>query len=241
MTTPSARFFFVHVMKTAGSTFRRHIHANFDPDQVYPCRQYDGDLSFANVNLEYLVGLSAERHAAIKAYAGHFPFMAVDTVPGPFVTITILRDPIERTISLLKQCQRYNARYRDRSLEQIYEDPFLFPCLIKNHQTKLFALDTADRPRSYMDLLDIDAARMAAAKANLARVDVLGLQEHFGTLLAHMQERFGWRITVQSNRRVSKPFTVSRAFRARIAHDNAADLEFFEYARELYHDRRRVA
>ena len=37
------RFFFVHVMKTGGTTFRRHVDANFPgPGAVYPDRVLEG-------------------------------------------------------------------------------------------------------------------------------------------------------------------------------------------------------
>ena len=127
-------------MKTAGATFRHHIRANFASAEVYPDKRFDPDLTVANVRLDYLTSLPASRRAAIRAYTGHFPFVATDLLGGPLLTMTILRDPVDRTISFLKHCKRYNQHHHDLRLEAIYEDPFVFRCLIQNHQAKLFAL-----------------------------------------------------------------------------------------------------
>src|SRR4051794_11955660 len=44
---PHPRYFFIHVMKTAGRTLMRHFRGNFDLDQMYPYGKldvrYEGD------------------------------------------------------------------------------------------------------------------------------------------------------------------------------------------------------
>jgi hypothetical protein len=241
MGSTSRPFFFVHVMKTAGATFRHHIRANFASAEVYPDKRFDPDLTVANVRLDYLTSLPASRRAAIRAYTGHFPFVATDLLGGPLLTMTILRDPVDRTISFLKHCKRYNQHHHDLRLEAIYEDPFVFRCLIQNHQAKLFALGMDDRPRSYMHVIDVDDDRLTTAKTNLQRIDVLALHEQFDALMVHMRDRFGWQIRRVPNRHVSEPVAVARSFRRRIADDNAADVAFYDYARQLYGERQRGA
>lgn len=57
-------------------------------------------------------------------FAGHFPFVAVDLLGGDLTTITVLRDPVERTISFLRQRKRNNPVHKAHRLEQMYEHPF---------------------------------------------------------------------------------------------------------------------
>jgi hypothetical protein len=154
------------------------------------------------------------------------------------VTLTILRDPIERTISYHKHCKRYHDQHRTLSLEEIYEDPFTFPALIRNHQAKLFAMTPDDEPESYLDVIEIDDRRLEVAKANLERVDVLGLQEHFPELLEEMTHRYGWRFGHVDDHHVSEESKIPDSFRRRIADDNAADLAFYEHARQVWERRR---
>ena len=235
------RFFFLHVMKTGGGSLRQHILANFERDQVYPWRRLDGDLLEANCSLEHLANLPVSRRARIRVFTGHFPFVAVDLLGGDLTTITILRDPVERTISFLRQRKRNNPVHQAHRLEQMYEHPFLFRCFIENHQTKLFALTSQDNPKSYLHVLDVDARRLEIAKRNIESVDVVGIQDRFDELLSELEQRFGWSCAAVLSRNVDPGPSpeVPAAFRRRIAEDNAADMEFFEHARRVCEQRRR--
>jgi hypothetical protein len=236
--TPDLRFFFIHVMKTGGATFTSHITANFERDEVYPHKRLDPDIHAARARIDYLTGLSPERRARIRIYKGHFPFMATQLLGLELVTLTILRDPIERTISYLKHCKRYNEQHRSLPLEEIYEDSFLFLTMIRNHQAKLFALTPEDEPRSQLHVIEVDDRRLEVAKANLERVDVVGLQERFPEFLEELAHRYGWRFGTMRDRHVGGASAISPSFRRRIAEDNAADLAFYEHARRLWEKRR---
>jgi len=233
------RFFFLHVMKTGGWTLREQILANFEREQVYPWERLDADMLTANINLEYLTSLPASRSARIRVFTGHFPFVAVEMLGGDLSTITILRDPVERTLSYLRQWKQIHTEHKAHSLEEIYEDPFLFPALIRDHQAKLFALTVEDRPESYMHVLDVDASRLEIAKRNLERVDVIGTQDRFDELLSELEQRFGWRRVPMRKWNAGREAQgdAPASFRRRIAEDNSADLEFFEHAVRLCEQR----
>jgi Sulfotransferase family len=234
------KFFFIHVMKTAGWTLRKHIMANFEEDEFYPCERFEPDMVKANVMLECLTGLPASRRDRIRAYAGHFPFVAVELLGEKVTTITILRDPVERTLSFLRQRKRIHHHDDGVSLEEIYEDPFLFPALIWNHQAKLFALSVDDQPESYMHSLEIDTNRLELAKRNLESVDVVGTQDRFDELLSELEHRFDWRRgpveRVNESPKAQGPAPAS--LRRRIADENQADMEFYEHAVRLSERRR---
>jgi hypothetical protein len=232
-------FFFVHVMKTGGATLRKHIYLNHETGAVFPVPKVD-DMDRTWL-LEYLLSLSPERRAAFRGYMGHYPYVASQLVDTDPVTFTLLRDPVERTISYLKHCKRYHEQHRDLSLEAIYDDHFEFAIFVENHQTKIFSMTAADHVESYMDVIEIDDRRLELAKANLEHVDVLGIQERYGDFVDELRERFGWRFDRAGNRRVSREnWDVAPAFRKRIADDNAADVELYEYARRLLERRRRA-
>jgi hypothetical protein len=239
--TSDQRFLFLHVMKTAGGTLRRQIEANFEREQVYPCEGVDKDMLAANTSLEYLTGLSASRRARIRVFTGHFPFMAVELLGADLTTITILRDPVERTLSYLRQRKRNDDVRHALSLEEIYEDPALFPSLIRDHQSKLFSLTVSDEPLSFGHVMDVDASRVELAKRNLERVDVIGIQDRFDELLDELEQRFGWRRVPVPRQNVDSGArqAVPASFRRRIAEDNRSDMEFFEHAVRLYERRRR--
>jgi hypothetical protein len=224
-------------MKTGGATLRQHMYANFQPGEVYPVPKLD-DMDRAWL-VDYLLGLPAERHAAIRVYTGHFPFVVSQLLGIGLVTLTVLRDPVARTISYLKHCKRYHEQHRDLSLDEIYRDEFHFRCFIHNHQAKIFSMTTNDRLESYMDVIDVDDRRLEIAKANLETVDVVGIHERYDEFVDAVRTRFGWRFDRIPNRRVGREqWEVTPGLRQLIADDNAADVAFYEHARRLYEQRR---
>lgn len=235
MSDANDRFFFVHVMKTGGATFRRHIEDNFpSPGAVYPDPELDGNLQEANILIDRLLQLPSERHDQIRAYTGHFPFVVPRIIDPRLITLTLLRDPVARTISYLQHCKRYHPRHRDLALEEIYEDGFLFPSLIRDHQVKLFAMTPEDRLESYMDIIEIDDARLRIAESNLERADVVGVHERYDDFLADVQRRFDWQIRERTSWRVSdEDWDVGDSFRQRIAADSPHDVAFYAFARDL--------
>jgi hypothetical protein len=229
-------------MKTGGASFRRWVEANLGAEHVYPNPEVDRDLLTANLSVTYLTGLPRDRVARIQAYTGHFPFAATQMLPGPLVTLTVLRDPVERTVSYLKHCRTYQAQHRGLPLEEIYEDPWYFPTMILNHQAKVFAFSPDDRPEQVGDVLDIDDARLAQAKANLTSVDVIGLHHRYDEFLAEVGARFGWPVeTSRARWHVSEDVDVSSSLRRRITDDLGPDIEFYEHARALHRNRTRTA
>lgn len=251
---------FVHVMKTGGTTLFRHLREHYAPEEIYPSRQLDiqteagsrvdPSVHLLHLSMPYLAALPDERRRRIRAYVGHFPYVAREILGGGLVTVTILRDPVERALSLLRQRKRGVPWAQDRSrssrsesatLEEIYARPFVYEMLIHNHQTKVFSMQRSDQPETYMDVIDVDGARLALAKANLANVDVLGVTEQYDHFLEDVEHRFGWQVKRQARSNVTPVhhrYPVSDALRRQIAADNAIDIELYEYAKDLVAMRR---
>jgi hypothetical protein len=233
-------FLFVHVMKTAGTTFARQLHQQFPAESIYPCRGLDYTEAIdveAYINIPRLLAISPERRAQVRVYTGHFPFMVRDLLDPGLVTLTVLREPIDRTVSVLKQFKRREARFRDASLEQIYDDRPIFRFFVENHQTKVFSLAPEDNEVAINCGLTIDDARYARARENLARVDVVGLTDAYDAFIASVRARFGWwehGVDLGERANVStEDWDVAPEFRERIAADNAYDLRLYEDAKGL--------
>ena len=230
------RFFFVHIMKTGGTTFLHQLFRNFAPDEVYPNNALDcpKDRLWQHLQVAYLLGLSEERRRRIRAYTGHFPYVVCELLDLDLVTLTVLRDPIDRTVSLLHQLRRDAPRHKDAALEDIYEDEVVFPRLIQNHQTKIFSITASDGVKTFRDEVEIDADRLLLAKRNLAQVDVIGVTEQYDEFLDQLEHRFGWRFDrdLRANETAGAP-DATPALRRRIADDNQLDLDLYDYARDL--------
>jgi hypothetical protein len=239
-------FFFIHVMKTAGTTFVRQLQQQFPAEAIYPTRGIDWtsptDVD-AYINIPRLLSISDDRRAQVQIYTGHFPFMVCDLIDPEPVALTVLREPVERTISVLKQFKRREARFRDWSLESIYEDRPIFRFFVENHQTKVFSLAPEDNEVAINCGLTVDDARFARARENLARVDVIGVTESYDAFVAEVRARYGWwpgGVDGDVRANVStEDWDVEPAFRERIAADNAYDVELYEYAKALASKRSR--
>ena len=275
------RFFFVHMMKTGGTSFAFQLRKHFQPREVYPSVGFDlrDETDVAGyVSISRLLRLSPERRADVRVYTGHFPFVASDLLDLDLVNLTLLRDPVDRTISLLKHFKRVSKLYNSKPLEEIYDDPFVFAHFIENHQTRLFSVTAEDKPEVFgstmsywttasllglgkasfdaeaQDGIDreraiaaaepstVDAPRFEVAKAQLARIDVIGFSEQYDEFIDELRRRFGWwpsGIDTKGKANLSREaWEASAALRRRIAADNAFDVQLYEYARQLV-DRRR--
>jgi hypothetical protein len=227
---------FLHVMRTGGFAFLQQIRSNFAPDEVYPDRALDvpDDDVLMHVELSHIRALPEARKRRIRVYAGHFPYVVHELFTSRPIMLTVLRDPVERTVSLLRVYKDRKPQYRDASLEEIYEDPGVYRPLIENHQTKIFSMTSADAPLSYRDVIEIDDARLALAKDNLARVDVVGLYEQYDEFLRTVRARFGWRADTHIRANAAEgEYELPVELRKRIARDNAIDRELYEYACRL--------
>lgn len=255
-------------MKTAGTTLAIHLQMQFHGPEVYPCAGLDRDgfndeALYVYTSVRHLLALPPERRAEIKLYSGHFPYVASQLIEEDALTLTLLRDPIDRTISALKHFKRLHERYRDLSLEQIYDDEFIFSVFVENHQTRIFAVTPEDSPDAFSSSLSFESAlvglrtdpdsksaagasgsgvvlddnRLAIAKANLAATDVVGLTSGYPEFIEELRARFGWWSegldTVGRANVSSEPWDVPAGLRERIAADNAYDIEFYRYAEEL--------
>ena len=237
--TESRRFFFVHVQKTAGTALWRRLKQSFDARALYPGPD-DGRPPESVLVVEHLVGRWRARGSEIQVVTGHFPLCTVELLGAPFTTLTVLRDPVERTLSALRHYREKTPADADRTLDEIYGDPLRFE-LVHNHMVKMFSLSVEEMTAGALTPVEFTPERLARAKDGLASVDVIGLQSCFEEFCQELTDRFGWRLgkPLMANR--TRPVDVSDAFRARIAADNAADIALYEFAVDVHRHRREQA
>ncbi len=247
------RFFFAHVHKAAGTSLVVRMKHQFRPEQVYPDRTDEAPLPSGSGDdegrfpratptlvVDHLLERYRARRSEIVVVSGHFPLRTTELLGDEFTTLTVLRDPVERTLSSLRHYRQRSPNEKDQPLEALYEDPMRFHGLIHNHMVKMFSLSPEEILAGGGVLNHVDPftrERLDEAKARLASVDVLGLQDHYEDFCRELTERFGWQLgpTVRAN--TTKPVAVDPVFRRRIAADNALDVELYEHARALWESR----
>jgi hypothetical protein len=235
------RFFYVHVQKAAGTEVRERLKRQFAPNELYPDAT-DGDL-FAvapQVSVAQLLARWAARREEIRVITGHFPYATAELLDADFARLSVLREPVDRVLSHLRHHRRLVPETRDRSLEELYDD-VLRPEFFHNHMVKVFSL-TADEVAesaaldrwAVLKVIDFTPDRLTRAKANVERLDVLGLQDHLEEFCAELTARFGWQLGAPLHANRTEYEDVPRALRDRIAADNALDAELWAHAREVW-------
>ncbi|HZQ64010.1 MAG TPA: hypothetical protein VFA66_02130 [Gaiellaceae bacterium] len=227
----------IHIPKTAGSAFRRLI------SRRYPGRFRNAPNTFTHpqVAAERLREMMQAEPPPL-ALGGHIVFGLRDVLPSEAAYMTILRDPVERTLShygylvaprdpverphgLLARDTPYNP---DLTLAEALADPRYLP---DNLQTRMLVAH-----RSPFEPLPPDA--LEQAKEHLrSRFAFVGVTERLDELSALLTVALGWRSRLPRRTRVgeARPRRTSLEPEAIAAVEaqNALDLELYRLAVEL--------
>lgn len=158
---------FVHIPKTAGTSFRTAAESSFGTTKVL--RDYGPESEATSRSVMQEVYETNDKNGVMRAFesdqavllAGHFPVQKYGRLIGLQNTVTIFRDPVEQVIS----------HYRHAVVHHGYEDSLLAFAErkgIRNIQTRfLFNLDPA-------------------------LIGIVGLTESYRDSLALINERWNW-------------------------------------------------
>jgi hypothetical protein len=197
------RYFFVHIMRTGGGALRRRLINHFGDAAVYPTKGLDGtDPTKLYLSIDYLRERLEARGDQIRVITGHFPLRAAELIDGRLTTLTLLREPVERTLSRLRRIARR------KPLEEGYDDLRLE----RNHMTKVLSLTPAEMSASMFTGMELNRDHLERAKEALAGIDAVGLQEDFEEFCDRLAARFGWHLGEPETRNVSTPVEVPGSF-----------------------------
>jgi len=114
------RWFFVHMHKTAGTTLYYRLRDAFPGGAVYPTRDEQRAWK-ASLDVEVLLRQFVARQHELRIVTGHFPLCTTELLGVPFSTITVLREPVERTLSALRDMHRVVRAGRVFDPEALFE------------------------------------------------------------------------------------------------------------------------
>ena len=237
------RWLFLHVMKTAGTSFRAMIEETLGA-AVYPTDSeikaqpngwyFGADELFRRID-DGRLDLGARR-----VFCGHYPARLVEALPariaGRWRTVTFLRDPVARTLSRISQSNKYRPgipglrRFRPVRISRALDDPAFVESQVRDYQTKVFAMEPAGDVNAPWR---VDAGSFRQAKAALAAADVVGLTERFEASIRLFEAASGITVAATAPRRnKSRGYSATEEEVARIRALVPWDIELYELARE---------
>ena len=236
--TDQRRFFFLHMQKTGGTSLFLRLPRVFGAAGVYP-NDTDGDpVTVApQLSIDVLLQRWAVRRDQIGIVAGHFPLCTTELLGEEFRVLTVLREPVERTLSYLRHHRQTTPADRDTPLEAIYEDDFRFHGMIHDHMVKMLAMTTEEMTAGLLTRLDCTEAHLVRAQERLEGIEVVGLLERFDEFWDDLERQLGWDLNEVAHANRSAPVDAPASLRRRIAEDNALDVALYEHARALVLDR----
>jgi hypothetical protein len=215
---------FLHIPKTGGSTLHRIVDRQYPADAIYSIGLPVPE------RVEVFKVLPQADRARIRLLRGHMEFGLHEWLPRPSVYVTVLRDPVERTLSHYSR-----ARSRGRT-EGLGLAEFLDAGLridLDNGQTRWLS------GTPYVAPGEVTPDMLAAAKANLETFAAVGIQESFEESLVLIARALGWRkslayrsanLTPGRSRVEDLPASDLEALRR----SNRLDEELYAFARERF-------
>lgn len=231
-----SRWLFIHIMKTAGTSFRTMLEDHLG-GAVYPAKEELDQLQdgFYLRPPEFVEQLADGRLdlADRRVVCGHYSAAFVELLPGAWRTATVLREPVSRTLSMIShhhRRRRHKFDFRSRlPVAEYLDDRDFVECNILNYQTKIFAAgptDNVNRPYS------VDAAAFERAKERLDATDFVGLTEEFGESVRMFERMSGMALGSEVLHTGKSPrYSASDADIARIHDLVGYDIELYERAR----------
>ena len=229
------RLRFLHIPKTAGTTFTNILH------RQYPAkRRFELSANLAK-NQERFAALTEDERSHMALFTGHAPIISGLDEADSATIITFLRNPVSRVQSF---CQHVFAGKSPHMLQRFPPENFSLDEFLNsgghelsNVQTKmLINTGNCSSPQLLNQMSPTDARDLALDNL-LNKVAHFGLQEYFDESLIIFSSALNWKTPVYFTRNTKKSahkLEFEQRHLDKIAELNAIDLEVFTHAKETF-------
>jgi hypothetical protein len=184
--------FFCHIPKTAGTSVRRALEEAFTPHMIMPdafmIARNEGRYPPISI---FKDGLSLQP-GAVRLLRGHYPFAARRLLEDP-LTITVLRDPVQRSISELRHLVSIGILDRIEIVRSLEAN--VLPAM-SNAQVQFLSAGPDeefhwDAPCDANTRFEPGEAELEIALQALEAIDILGLVEDMAGFSARLTQTIG--------------------------------------------------
>jgi hypothetical protein len=228
----SETLLFCHIPKTAGTSFRTVVEAEYWRHQRFFV--YGNEFELGRPPDPGFLARFERRRRFVQIVYGHFEFGIHEVLEVPPCYATILREPISRVVSFYYHIARdpawgpLHARIKEGvSLRQFVEQRLNQQA--QNYMTRMLA------GVPFAPSLRYDTALLDRAKANIEQYFcAVGTVDTMGDVVQALGERFGWRqhaiptLNVMQQPRED----LDRQTRESIAEQNRLDIELYRWVIE---------
>ena len=215
--------FFIHVPKTAGTTMLRIIEDRYPPGSVESLYLAPPDEAKARI---------AKIGPQTRIVAGHVDYSYSRNFPGPFRAFAMLREPVDRAISLFYFVKREASH---PSHQAVLEGAITIEEMSREQGGMQARFIAGYSPTEPVD----DDTLLAQAKQHLVeKLAVFGLTERFDETLLLLTKALGWTLRGYARKNVAKERPSKDAtdpvLLAAIRDASAVDVALYEFARDFF-------
>jgi hypothetical protein len=253
--------FYVHVMKTGGTSLGESLRSRFAPADAYPQLESD-HAPVAEKTFPYLLlDLDEEARRRTRLFSVHHPAWVAFEIAPTAQKITVIREPISRTVSHLRQLA--NGPHAPDDMNEIYDNPG-WRSRLANYQTQLFAntKERHDAAKAATAISDEAAAKILTEELHLAlshvwgtaiehpfdvttddlaraietleRFDVVGVTEKLDDMVERLSIHMALELPPLDHQNTTgQRLAVSDGLMERIEADNPFDLQLYAHAQTL--------
>lgn len=176
------QLYFLHIQKTAGTTFRSIVDSYFPNEQICPAYFWD----------EFFE-IPEDLRQTYRLYRGHFSYNLHFHLARLPVIITMLRHPLERVISNMLHIGRYPEHVYHERYKSMDLLAFLHSASeMRNLQTRMIA-PPPDKDVDIYSYWDATPGDLERALERLEQFEFCGITERFADSVSLLTYTLGWR------------------------------------------------
>lgn len=225
-------YYFVHIPKTAGTTFRLLLENSFKPINVLPSQRDIIKNGGTYPSFNRLKELLDERSRQTRFVTGHFPYSLHSVFSNQVIKMVFLRDPIDRVLSNIFHMKNNDDTFKDLSLEYIYERGISH---FSNLQTRHLIDAEFSSKMQFLERNKLQGNLFSQAKFNLADCDFVGMTEHFEASVLLANKMFGFDLNPNKKVNVTKKkSTASPELIELIKKQNRMDTKLYKFGMQKF-------